>query len=541
MILVLIVSSSVAWFVPISKDGIVQNVSTFELKGGSSIQIDQNGEISNIISLNNLVLAEASSVDGRNLYFPVTTAGSINATATGTKLFRQATVGDQNVNYVYKTFTLTAKQDRTSVYINNYTIKVGDKTYTPSSINDSAECPVRIAFIRDSAEKPDVFDPTALAVNSVKKYKAVQSANYDTGSVALQNESTADPFSLYHYISGSPLVTLSSNDAVEMTMVVWLEGSENSIGNTSASNNFSGQEFSLEIVLESNAVPQTPITFVDKRNAIGSNNLVLNYTFDGKQYGVVMTDSSFDSANKTYAWVAPVPKGAKNINFTTHNAKGQKINTYSDNASFAINEQGEITKPIFVLDGTKQSWTNELNDASYTTFKLSISDRTANNWIYDSFAHGRNRVYAVIEDNNKEQRVLLYCDTAESALRQGTEFLFKSSNVVVKNADNLQITKFEVYDLYGNLVKQIGHPEHLSTITPNYNFEYLVLSDLREDGTNVVISKIRDEDESTASTGSTDNGNIEEEIPGTTSSDDNKVDESENTAGTDGDVGEEIP
>lgn len=546
LVIVLIISPTIAWFVPVNKYGTVNAESSFELKGGSSLEVDQGGDNSNIVSLNNLVLAEATSVDGRNIYFPVTTADSINKNSTKDKLFRQATVGDQNVNYVYKTFTLTANQDRTSIYINNYKIMVGDKIYSSSDINNVDECPVRIAFINDSINTPDVFDPTALAVSSVRNYKAVDTADYVTGKVLSTKETNADPFSLYHYISGSPFVTLSKNDAVELTMVVWLEGAENASSNSSVSENYAGKKFSLEVEFQSNSVSENTITFLDKANLIGSETLVLNYTYNGKEYGVVMSDSSTDGSKDTYSWVASIPNEATDIKFTTHKSDGTLLSTYSHTSSFKVDSEGKPLTSIFTLGGTKQSpacsWVSEINDNTFTTFSLSISDRSTKNWIYDSFANGRNRVYANLSDGTK---VYLYCDTADSAVKNGTEYIFKSDKVVVKDASQPQtIDSFVVVDLYGNTIQEIGYPDHLSSIKTNYNYEYIVLSDLRDDGTNIVISKILDEEETTSSTGSTDDGSgdgdIGEEIPGTLPTN-NEEDEEENTAGTDGDVGEEIP
>ena len=112
-------SGTFSWFTV--KDTATIESDELTMIASSGLRVNEGEDISNVISLDNVNLSEVSSVDGRNVFLPISGSYSSN---TNEMFFREATVGDQNKYFAYKDFTkslfvpskLSAKSIRTNSF-----------------------------------------------------------------------------------------------------------------------------------------------------------------------------------------------------------------------------------------------------------------------------------------------------------------------------------------------------------------------------------------------------------------------------------------
>ena len=119
LVVLLITTTTVSWFT--IADSAKVNSDAFTMESSSGLRVNDGEDLKNHIRLDDLLLAEASSVDGRNMYFPL--EGNFSSTTTN-MTFREGNVGDRNKLYAYKDFTLKGDSGVTNVYIKSYSIKV---------------------------------------------------------------------------------------------------------------------------------------------------------------------------------------------------------------------------------------------------------------------------------------------------------------------------------------------------------------------------------------------------------------------------------
>ena len=329
-----------SWFTAVDKTTI--DTSAVTVTNSSGLRVNNGEDISsNIILSKEVKLAEASSVDGRNMYFPTT--GTFSDT-TSEMIFREGNVGDKNTKYYYNNFTLDVDSDNTEVYVKSYSVKVTrtDGTFElfdgSVKLNDDEgskkheECPVRIAFIQDSSETPVVIDPTALISNYAKTYNAVSST--DANGVPVTGSSESHSFSDYYFATDNPLFTLNADDVLDTTMVIWLEGTG---GNC---NDYAGGTIEVNIQLESNWDYMDQIKFIDKTKGdsgdaynteihwIASDDcvVIMSYydTKTKKNKAVVMSKS--DNYSNDYTWTAALPEYiVTDIKFMRYNPAAEEI------------------------------------------------------------------------------------------------------------------------------------------------------------------------------------------------------------------------
>lgn len=353
LIIAVLVTATVSWFT--ARDTATITSETFSMQSASGLRVNEGEDITNTIKIENFKLDEASSVDGRNVYFPLT---GVFTTETANMLFREATVGDQNVRYVYKDFVLSGDSAITYVYIKSYSITAEGGNLTnketfdgsteiiyndqgvPLNAKKHKDCPIRIAFITDSAYTPSVIDPKALVENHAKKYNAVEST--DTNGVPVIRESGSSPFSDY-YFGNNPIFEIRNGQPINVTMVAWLEGTD------PICEDYIGADLSISIELESNWENMDIITFVDEtrgdgnddKNTIlgwinGTDNIVtMTYVEDGISKTVVMkyegkefegpNTDKYGSKKRDY-WTAPLPKSVTtNITFNRYSISSEEI------------------------------------------------------------------------------------------------------------------------------------------------------------------------------------------------------------------------
>lgn len=356
LVLSIFAVSTFSWFT--IRDTATIDSDPFTLDSAAGMRVNKGEEIRNTITVKQAKLKEASSVDGRNMFFPVDRGYGDEGQSIDTSemKFREGTVGDKNNGYIYSDFTLTGQTGgQVEVYVKSYKVEVTNKNgekevydgathitvdgnNRPSSyLAYQNPCPIRIAFIRNSAEASTVIDPTAIIDSYADECQAVSSVN-SLGS-ATTTKAKGRSFSDYYFGTGAPLFTLDGLKSQNITMVAWLEATGE---NCDA---YEGQPVSITVELESNWTDMEYVTFVD--NTVGDDNdtntnnnkwvgndgcfLVMTYYDDNfkNPKSVVMSASKTqvkDGKTQPIEWIAYLPKDKKtNISFMRYSKVKEKI------------------------------------------------------------------------------------------------------------------------------------------------------------------------------------------------------------------------
>lgn len=217
----LFVTATVSWFTISTSE---LDVTRFQLDCGKGLRVNDSGTSQLSFSqTSDASLTPASSVDGRNLYFP--TDGSDFSNITENITYRCANAGDKNKNYIQIDFTLTAQQNHTALYINeektSLKVRSGNEEY---SIAQAAS--LRSALWSSTEENgvpntPIVFNPTASTVYTA----AVADVDRNSGSFISTGRQVAHTFSEYSF-GGTPVATLSRNVKTKFSYIIWLEGAD---------------------------------------------------------------------------------------------------------------------------------------------------------------------------------------------------------------------------------------------------------------------------------------------------------------------------
>lgn len=354
LVMLLTVSATYAWFT--QKYAANINSQNMEFQSASSLRINKDKSASNIIRIDKAVLDEASSMDGRNIYFPLDKSFSVN---TSEMRFREGNKGDENVKYIYKDFDLKGTSGNTPVYIKSYEIKVeeADDPHDPevnavyhdqlkigydtqdrpnSQTLTPDHCPIRLAFISDSGTKPKVIDPSAQVVDYTDNSNAV--ALIDENGVPTTKDTytygSSNSFSTYYY-GNTPLFVIPGGDSLNVTLVVWLEGT------IADCDKYIGKKISVDIDIESNFAEMETITFYDdsqpdndkgQAHWVSNDNPIVACSYEdpysdetpkrwktvimSKVYKNEITDPNDSRYIETYTWRCKIPKKVvDNISF----------------------------------------------------------------------------------------------------------------------------------------------------------------------------------------------------------------------------------
>lgn len=416
LVLSIFAVSTFSWFT--IRDTATIDSDPFSLESAAGMRVNKGEEIRNTITVKQAKLKEASSVDGRNMFFPVDRGYGDKGQSVDTSemKFREGTVGDKNNGYIYGDFTLTGQTGgQVEVYVKSYKVQVHNRNTNKDEVYDGAThitvdnnskpstylayqnpCPIRIAFIRNSAEASTVIDPTAIIDNYADECQAVSSVN-SLGS-ATTTKARGRSFSDYYFGTGAPLFTLDGLKSQNITMVAWLEATGE---NCDA---YEGQDVSITVELESNWKDMEYVTFVDKTKGDADNDentelrwvgnagcfLVMTYYDENFQNpkSVVMSESKSDG-NKPIEWIAYLPKDKiTNISFMRYSKVKEKIkldgtndvevgriynvwHTTADvNTWIAANKSGNGEKAF--------NWSHEINKNGLQTYRTDNGTATGN-------------------------------------------------------------------------------------------------------------------------------------------------------------------
>lgn len=353
LVLSIFAVSTFSWFT--IRDTATIDSDTFSLESAAGMRVNKGEEIRNTITVKQAKLKEASSVDGRNMFFPVDRGYGDKGQSVDTSemKFREGTVGDKNDGYIYSDFTLTGQTGgQVEVYVKSYKVQVHNRNTNEDEVYDGAThitvdgnhkpstylayqnpCPIRIAFIRNSADASTVIDPTAIIDNYADECQAVSSVN-SLGS-ATTTKAKGRSFSDYYFGTGAPLFTLDGLKSQNITMVAWLEATGE---NCDA---YVDQNVSITVELESNWKDMEYVTFVDKTKGdskddentelrwVGNAGCFLVMTYYDENFenpkSVVMSESKSDG-KKPIEWIAYLPKDKiTNISFMRYSKVKEKI------------------------------------------------------------------------------------------------------------------------------------------------------------------------------------------------------------------------
>ena len=362
LIVMVLIGTTVSWFTVQDTANLKSDVMVFN--SGTGLRVNDGEDITNHITIKDFKLDETSSVDGRNIFLP---NGKLQSGVTGNMLYREATAGDKNNKFMYADFKLKGESAGSiPVYIKSYKITIGNQVYDgsteihysdeaklkPEQIDTHPKCPLRIAFIEDSQDAPKVIDPSVLVDESVWNYNAVETVDSKGTPTSYDSNSGVKSFSHYYFTNkngGEPLFNLNNSEAINATIVAWLEGTDDDKTNENNSNAYAGKDISIDIELESNYEDMETITFVDDTKGdqdtsvkqwIGGGSCMITMTYtdvttniDGDSdkhpvRTVVMNPTKWADSEKTHPieWKAPIPKAViKDITFNRYHYTKKKI------------------------------------------------------------------------------------------------------------------------------------------------------------------------------------------------------------------------
>lgn len=359
LVAVLIAGSTTAWFT--AKNSQVIESQTLKMTGANGMQEEQLQAKQTEVVIQNFRLEEASSIDGRNIYFPASFTDNVsdatsatvqtqksstssdtlvNWSVTNNNLktqtlnmrYREGNAGDKNVRYAYASTDINSNGSRTNVWIKGYKIKIGDDVYedkphinydssgapTTQEFPDPYSCPVRIAIIDDSGHKPKVFDPSAQVQDYAANTYAIRTIN-SKGKPTQVDLTQLDSFSSYYYGTDNPLFTIDAGKTVNLTVVAWLEGTH------PYAKNYSGRQMTVEIEIETNVTQMEEVylhdwTIGDQHNNINSGNYKTAQTWDGAHWltgDVNIVMSYKDTKSGSYKSVVMTKQGTNDSNGCT--------------------------------------------------------------------------------------------------------------------------------------------------------------------------------------------------------------------------------
>lgn len=416
LVLSIFAVSTFSWFT--IRDTATIDSDPFSLDSAAGMRVNKGEEIRNTITVKDAKLKEASSVDGRNMFFPVDRGYGDKGQSVDTSemKFREGTVGDKNNGYIYSDFTLTGQTGgQVEVYVKSYKVQVHNGNTNKDEVYDGAThiiaddknkpstylayqnpCPIRIAFIRNSAEASTVIDPTAIIDSYADECQAVSSVN-SLGS-ATTTKAKGRSFSDYYFGTGAPLFTLDGLKSQNITMVAWLEATGE---NCDA---YVDQNVSITVELESNWKDMEYVTFVDKTKGdadddentelrwVGNAGCFLVMTYYDENFenpkSVVMSESKSDG-KKPIEWIAYLPKDKiTNISFMRYSKVKEKIKldgtndvevgriynvwhtTAEVNTWIAANKSGNGEKAF--------NWSHEINKNGLQTYRTDDGTKNGN-------------------------------------------------------------------------------------------------------------------------------------------------------------------
>lgn len=270
-----LVSATYCWYALSRAEGNASNVS---LSVGNGLRVNDLGDAFQRISDNSYLLP-ASSVDGRNMFFPAD--GTDFSSSTSSMTFRSANAGDRNYDYVQLDFNLTAEANYTGIYLDkdtSLTIQVpSDATDAYKSQCETAQKAIRAAIYYEGMDAPIVFN----GQSNPSSVDAVKDIDRTTGRFLESAKQVAVPFKDYSY-GKRQLAMLNQGETRPFSLIIWLEGTDEK---NCVSDSVMLKQLVLDLKFTTTWDNKSTIKFIDKDNAVQNiltdhpeYTLLLDYT-----------------------------------------------------------------------------------------------------------------------------------------------------------------------------------------------------------------------------------------------------------------------
>ena len=360
---------------------------TFELDCGKGLRVNDTGTSQLSFSELDKNLIPASSVDGRNLYFP--TDGSDFSSLTQNMTFRSSNAGDKNQNYIQIDFTLTAQQNHTALYIKKKktSIRVAEKKSNPNESHHEEDWSVsqaaslRSALWSSTAENgvpntPIVFNPTQSTLFTA----AVEDVDRSTGAFISSGRQVAHAFSEYSF-GGAPVATLSKGIETKFSYIIWLEGTD-----SKCTDKIKGKNIQINLAFTTSWDKTQAIRFEDKSGTVEVNGNQIGKIRDLYNQGYTLMlhyyEEGKDSDNQTIEknpsdFVMYDYNGATQGNIWTCNIPGDM----QEHIVFVLQKKGDDTEYRFSATTGGASTTNRGVNRLYIADTLDTQDGPHGHWV----------------------------------------------------------------------------------------------------------------------------------------------------------------
>ena len=289
------------------------NTGAMTLSVGNGLRVNDLGDTDQKFK-DDSVLLPASSVDGRNLFFP--TDGTDFSNETSKMTFRSANAGDRNYDYVQLDFNLTAEANYTSIYLDKSTsLKIevpDDASAAYREAAAKAEKALRTAIYYEGMEKPVVFT-SQMNPCSVD---AVKDIDRTTGRFLESSTQVAVPFKDYSY-GKNQLAMLNQGETRPFSLIIWLEGTDPNC--TSAAVMLKQLVLNLTFTTSwdntvdihfEDSVSNTPVANMLQQHP--EYTLVLNYNNDSHKIYNMQFTMQKENAGDFTKWKCSIPDNAYN-------------------------------------------------------------------------------------------------------------------------------------------------------------------------------------------------------------------------------------
>lgn len=358
IVTVMFISGSMSWFTIKVSD---LEASTFSLECGKGLRVNDSGTSEFSVTEIEKRIKPASSVNGRNLFFP--TDGSDFSAITESMTFRSANVSDKNENYLQIDLSVTAQENNTALYLNTDTNESTGKPKTYMSVKNNSgnesstlAAPLRMAIWTSTAESgipntPIVFNPS----NKQMYTNAVEAVDRSSGRVQGTERQVAHTFDEYTY-GGTPIAVLSKGVETKISIVIWLEGADPKCTHDKMS---SVDKINLGVAFNTSWDKTQTIRFKDTTATKWISANINNHGYNLRlRYDKDMTIPNSTSTSLT--------EGDDPIDFAMYQVSGQTDEWY-------CNMPGDMTKTVRFI----------LTDGSTNTYEFTVNDTDTSKWTLD--------------------------------------------------------------------------------------------------------------------------------------------------------------
>lgn len=286
------------------------------ISSGSNLTMRQDGKTTAAIVIPAGTLEEVSSADGRNYFFPM---ADNTSSETDKMTFREGTAADENTRYVSVDFELEAGDSATDVYLGAGTIVQCDNSAVMNAL--------RMSFNFNDGSTPVVFKPNQMPGIDGVTYSPITTIDR-LGTPTVKETATQSYGDFYYKGDGvsEPIFSLDKSETLNITLSIWLEGTEFS-GDDIANANLSVYiDFTTTVddLVKYNFVDNThgygdakAEYWVSKTNSLnGSSYETMMYIFDNtSQRYYAMEKVVAETATSGAQWEVYIPQSISNFYF----------------------------------------------------------------------------------------------------------------------------------------------------------------------------------------------------------------------------------